>query len=129
MSTGNSFGDPGAGPLPGTSFSSDPETADQRSPPDSNAHKLEGGRPTQGYTFYPKRKCSRDYSVCQRQFLIKGHVQAEGINAMGAQTPSRPLWPEWSEGGFKLASQDGSDLDTWRKRSSGREQSLNKAKK
>lgn len=32
MSIGNSCGDPGAGPLPGSSFSFDPETADQRSP-------------------------------------------------------------------------------------------------
>ena len=34
----------GGGPLSGTSFSSELETADQRSPPDSNAHGLEGGR-------------------------------------------------------------------------------------
>lgn len=46
------------GPLPGTSFSSDLETADQRSPLDSTAHRLEGGRPALYFTFSPKRKVS-----------------------------------------------------------------------
>lgn len=58
MLTGNFCENSWVGPLPETSFSSDLETADQRSPPDSTSHKLEEGRPTLCYTFSPKRKCS-----------------------------------------------------------------------
>lgn len=62
---------PRVAPLPGTSFSSDLETADQRSPPDSNAHRLEGGRPSVCYAFSPKRKCSGSTGHVKGNFWLK----------------------------------------------------------
>lgn len=56
MLTGNFCGDSEVGPLPGTSLGSDMETADQRFPPDSTSHRLEGGREAGPMLYFLSKK-------------------------------------------------------------------------
>lgn len=88
--TGDFCGDSGVGSWPETSCSSDVVTADQRSPPDSTAHGMEGGRPTLCYTLSAKRKSSIAIQDMSEAILDDGHMKVEGINAIGVQRHRRP---------------------------------------